>query len=398
MASTSPAEACTPESDAGTTSTSDSAAPAPQVRDDRATAALLDPSADLPAERRCFVCLVDEPESALPADWCTPCHCSLEGHHDCLMEWVNNLVSMDKAVVCPLCKRPIGVVERPSHAIQLSNKLNKLFTDWSPTVALGFLASSCLLSSSWYGLQAIAWFAGPEATFNFLLKPDNRVSSFWLRRRTSPLEQAVNPVHFGILPLVAPLLVVNRLSVGEAYTIPVSFVYAMLFSHPSDILTWPPPPQRVMALYPAVKTAYFHLHRVARARVENMQTAPPAEIQPGGDEVQAAAPPPPPTPVDVAAEQDSPSFLKLVTGALLFPAVCYGMGEVLRRTLPSRFVTKPASAPSTGLLQERWGRSLIGGCLFVVMKDAFFLYVKYRKVMNRSHRRIRNVDRRNRGN
>jgi len=87
--------------------------------------------------------------------------------------------------------------------------------------------------------------------------------------------------------------------------------------------------------------------------------------------------------------------INFIAGALLWPGVCYGAGELLRRILPARFVTKPLSGPPTGLLQERWGRSLIGGCLFVVLKDAFFLYVKYKKMMNHPYRRIKNSDRRN---
>lgn len=95
------------------------------------------------------------------------------------------------------------------------------------------------------------------------------------------------------------------------------------------------------------------------------------------------------------ADADGGSAINFITGALLWPGVCYGAGEVLRYLLPSRFVTKNPSAPATGLLQQRWGRSFIGGCLFVVLKDVFFLYVKYKRMMNRPYRRIKNSERRN---
>jgi hypothetical protein len=85
--------------------------------------------------------------------------------------------------------------------------------------------------------------------------------------------------------------------------------------------------------------------------------------------------------------------------SLLYPGLCFGMGEVLRVTLPRSWVTRPApswgSRPqATGLLQRRWGRSLVGGCLYVVLKDAFTLYAKYRQVQQKSKRRVRNVERR----
>jgi hypothetical protein len=85
--------------------------------------------------------------------------------------------------------------------------------------------------------------------------------------------------------------------------------------------------------------------------------------------------------------------------SLLYPSICFGMGEVLRVTLPRSWVTRPApswgSRPqATGLLQRRWGRSLVGGCMYVVLKDAFTLYAKYRQVQQKSKRRVRNVERR----
>jgi hypothetical protein len=85
--------------------------------------------------------------------------------------------------------------------------------------------------------------------------------------------------------------------------------------------------------------------------------------------------------------------------SLLYPSICFGMGELLRVSLPRPWVTRPApswgSRPQvTGLLQRRWGRSLVGGCLYVVLKDAFTLYAKYRQVQQKSKRRVRNVERR----
>jgi hypothetical protein len=85
--------------------------------------------------------------------------------------------------------------------------------------------------------------------------------------------------------------------------------------------------------------------------------------------------------------------------SLLYPTLCYGMGELLRVSMPRTWVTRPApswgSRPQpTGLLQRRWGRSLVGGCLYVVLKDAFQLYAKYRQVQQKSKRKVRNVERR----
>jgi hypothetical protein len=93
------------------------------------------------------------------------------------------------------------------------------------------------------------------------------------------------------------------------------------------------------------------------------------------------------------------SYFTLITNSLassfLLPAIACGMGELIRATAPKSWVTRSCrSRAPTGLLQEHWGRSLAGGCLFVVLRDAFALYTKYRRVQARAKRRVRNVERR----
>jgi hypothetical protein len=97
---------------------------------------------------------------------------------------------------------------------------------------------------------------------------------------------------------------------------------------------------------------------------------------------------------------DPTSFFGLIVNSvvtsLLFPAISYSMGELIRAIAPKGWVSPTRSWRSRappGLLQQRWGRSLAGGCLFVVLRDALALYTKYRRVQVRTKRKIRNVDR-----
>lgn len=83
-----------------------------------------------------------------------------------------------------------------------------------------------------------------------------------------------------------------------------------------------------------------------------------------------------------------------VVSALTFPLVCWASGEVLRHTLPNSWVTRPNPRELTGILQEQWGRSLVGGAMFIVARDMVNLYTKHRQVEVRKHRRVRNVPRR----
>jgi hypothetical protein len=89
-------------------------------------------------------------------------------------------------------------------------------------------------------------------------------------------------------------------------------------------------------------------------------------------------------------------------GALFFPAVSSLMGDLLKVALPNSWARKPATSAFPfwaqknnhfnvgirGLLQEKWGRSIVGGCLFIVLKDALILYCKWRKAQIQKKRRV----------
>ncbi|KAI1371706.1 hypothetical protein F4677DRAFT_434927 [Hypoxylon crocopeplum] len=407
----------------------DTAAPAPQIPDNRNRSEHLvaaSPYDNLPFNHRCFVCLVDEAEATLPADWSTPCACTLEGHQECLMAWVTDLEAQGKEVKCPICKSPIVVTEQWDFAIQLSNYLNRTFSIWSSRILFGFVASGALVSSSIYGAKAIDWFAGTEATMNFLLKTED-ITLLEIMRQQADLrdrhgQPPVNVLHFAVLPLIAPGLVLNRMEYGEFVLIPASLLYSLVIDQTSEYLSWPPSPQRALALYPTVQSTYFYFHRTLSKSLERKWEAKARQLEHGASE-PAPAPDhiePQAEPgnllhfgIDVAIGLDDEdegadnnnrrnraadrggSPFNFLAGTLVWPGVCCGMGELLRLVLPSRFVARPPTGASTGILQERWGRSLVGGCLFVVLKDAFFLWVKYRRTMNRSSRHIKNAANRN---
>lgn len=81
-----------------------------------------------------------------------------------------------------------------------------------------------------------------------------------------------------------------------------------------------------------------------------------------------------------------------VFGALLFPSIAGLSGSLLRLLLPKAWTTsRPLN--KAGLLQHRWGRTLVGGCLFVVCKDAVMLYVRWRMAKIHQQRRVIDYDR-----
>ncbi|ELR07764.1 hypothetical protein VC83_01129 [Pseudogymnoascus destructans] len=154
-----------------------------------------------------------------------------------------------------------------------------------------------------------------------------------------------------------------------------------------------------------------------------LHNQPQAE-EPQGEPQQAGAPqegqPPPPLagqpapPNGVPAAGNEPwefrqnistaQVARSMIGALFFPAVSSLMGDLIFRTAPSTWVMKPVKKFSlqqqqaTGLLQEKWGRSIVGGCLFVVLKDALTLYCKWRKAKHQGKRKVLDYDRSRNGN
>lgn len=89
-----------------------------------------------------------------------------------------------------------------------------------------------------------------------------------------------------------------------------------------------------------------------------------------------------------------PDFNRLSIGALVFPFVSYYVGELLRVNLPMTWVKPPGfwDKWNRGILQTRYGRTIVGGCLFVVLKDTLFLYSKYSMAQNHKQRRVLNFD------
>jgi hypothetical protein len=79
-----------------------------------------------------------------------------------------------------------------------------------------------------------------------------------------------------------------------------------------------------------------------------------------------------------------------ILGALLFPTISAAMGQLLRLGLPKRLTVAPHGTTKPGLLQSRWGRSVVGGCLFVVIKDVLVLYCRWKLAENHRQRKVLN--------
>lgn len=153
-------------------------------------------------------------------------------------------------------------------------------------------------------------------------------------------------------------------------------------------------------------------------RQEMLNNAPAPPQQPPQEAGNEAADPPPniadnrPPAIPQAQPAAQPAggerrltfsptaIAETVLGALIFPTVAEISGNLLKLALPTSWTAPGQVATTTGwfgskmrpgtkgLLQEKWGRSLVGGCLFVVVKDAVVLYVKWRMAQMHRERRV----------
>ncbi|EGO59562.1 hypothetical protein NEUTE1DRAFT_145548 [Neurospora tetrasperma FGSC 2508] len=194
--------------------------------------------------------------------------------------------------------------------------------------------------------------------------------------------------------------------------VPIGMVWGGGLQYPEYIQPQPQPapPEPAPAQAAPAQAAPAQVPPAQAAEAE-ARTSAPAVPAPAPAPAAAAAPPPQPAARERndddqdGVELPPVSFTDLtnnVVTSLLFPFISYGMGELLRLSLPRSWTSPPKPIVTSGffrsgkimqggpggLLQQRWGRSLAGGCLFVVIRDVFELYAKYRNVQAKKARRI----------
>ena len=211
-----------------------------------------------------------------------------------------------------------------------------------------------------------------------------------------------------------------------------------------DLHTWPPNPATTIALLPYLRLIYNQLYQSTiapherrwEAAVRSPTTEQAEELpqdpenqnpqQAGNDnngdamaeddglafglELEIEQDPHPDHPVGAPIRRNYPTagILSSAIGALLFPSIAASVGGVLAVVLPTKWVSKSrptgpfwgrnAAATQGGLLAERWGRVIVGGMMFVVVRDAVVLYGKYKRAKASAEVKIRDWKGPRRGN
>ncbi|KAJ1979612.1 hypothetical protein H4R34_002755 [Dimargaris verticillata] len=337
--------------------------------------------------RRCWICLGDDSDSS--GAWVQPCPCSLVCHQYCLLNWITERQRDDPDAECQARYR---LVEYKSLLYKLLRHvdaaINKLVTT---AVVLG-LSSCALICLTTYGAYAVLTFYGTREGERLLGAPNPWGWRTWLGLPTVPLILIASRMStFDIILPIIPLLISKQ--------------EGLYFSNP-------PTPSLTITLLPWVRVAYNELYyhffselevnwyKYVSSDAEAVETvtavtsaqgrqlreragaAPDhAAFSAGRDSQQLVQP-------DGAIDDHNPindgghddlaityetdiflqngAIVRSVVGALLFPAIssfCGGLlGQVplVRARLPTRF-----------------HQNIVGGCLFVLLKDITTVFYKY---------------------
>ena len=396
--------------------------------------------------RKCWICFADETEDTpTTSAWRSPCPCALTAHEACLLDWVADLEAPSsrnrsgelKKIECPQCKAKINVARPRSIIVEGMNAADRVVGNLVMPGIVITLAGS-LFAGCWiHGLGSVFVIFGTEDA-NRLLGIDTLegVSTRW---------------GFG-LPLIPVVLVMSRTNIGDGL-LPILPIFFFVTQIPDGRFArttfWPSSAAMTIATLPYIRAAYNEVYKSLFAERERRWIK---EVQPragdaGGEggaegaeggngdgdvnvgfelnlEVQIfeegeemAVPQQgqqgqPPhgvqVPAQAAAPEEAPaqrpnnlfistnSIADTVIGALLFPTISAVVGAILKLSLPRTWTTPSGDRHRPGLLQTRWGRSIVGGCLFVVLKDTLVVYSRYRLAQDHKKRRVLDYDRKRR--
>lgn len=394
----------------------------------------VDTSNDEP--RKCWICYTDETEdSPLNTEWRSPCPCALTAHEACLLDWLADLENprsrkrngRNAKMMCPQCKSEI-VVSRPrSYIVDTVRMLERVAGRLVLPGMVFTLAGTVWAGCCAHGVYSMYFVFGPEDARQLLEESAD-----------GPWNSSLN---LG-LPLIPLVLIFSRTRYAEGLlpAIPVLFFATHNPGHDPDFDLWPPSAAMTFAALPYVKSFYSTIYERLFGKLERRWIA---EVQPRQSDVNEFddnAPPEHPEAdpprddgdghilmeIDLelqvgmgdngAGDQgqnqgaaqngqmglgrrddlihETSNLADIILGALAFPAISASMGGLLKYVLPKAWTAAPSALERSrpGLLQTRWGRSVVGGCAFVLLKDALVLYCRWKLAQTHRRRRVLNYD------
>lgn len=398
--------------------------------------------------KKCWICICDstEDDPSIPPKWRSPCTCNLTAHEDCLLDWVADLENPanrkrdppPSKILCPQCKSEIKIARPRNYVVDSVRAFDRAVG----RLVLPGLGLS-LFGTIWtgfciHGISAVHIVFGQNEARMIL---------------HSAVRHGIgNVAAYGLVPLS---LIFSRTNYAD-FVLPGGTLFLLstqLREHfEIDMTIWPPKASTVFACLPAIRSGYNFCYEKAFGEMNRRWIS---EVQPrqgddttpneadaanavedaadgggfvveldinlgghGGGEADAEAPPPGAEANDnfngganaaaggnrnggvhqIFGQRgedivDGTGLGQSVLGALAFPWVAAGMGGLLSFALPTAWMTNANWMNGRpGLLRNRWGRTVVGGMAFVVLKDAVMLYCRWRIAKGFRQRRIMDYD------
>ncbi|RKP13756.1 hypothetical protein BJ684DRAFT_9611 [Piptocephalis cylindrospora] len=317
-------------------------------------------------ENKCWICMGTDRDTQL--SWLRACGCSLRAHESCLLRWIDesyrSKASSRVPVVCPQCRHPYKLRNSSAPLLSLLGIGDGMIQRIVPYVTFLGLSASFLITTTTYGVHAIITMCGPELGDSILNTPQPWGWRIWVGLPSIPIGlimsrgRQFDPL-FLLLPslLIRPTLFLNPRSLRPIIT-----------------------PSIVFSLFPWVRLGYLSwydgLIRPIEHRWDLQLASSPLSLANEGEranQAQAGGA----METATAAVGDRADLARTVVGALLLPSISSAVGSLLSRY--SWF----SSRISTPLY-----KNLLGGCLFILAKDAVRLLYKYQRLSQRKTRRI----------
>lgn len=397
--------------------------------------------------RKCWICFADETEDTPTSSaWRSPCPCALTAHEACLLDWVADLDAPKrkkrggrKKIECPQCKAEISIARPRSYIVEGVNAIEAASSRLVVPVILVTLAGGIIAGCWMHGFSTVYLLFGTQDA-NDVLGLDTRgviSSDTGLSLPFIPVILVLSRTSIAdsVLPVLPIIFLGSRISKWDADTLWPSSAAMTLAALPYIRGAYNELYKRLLAprerawMKEIQPRGGDHGEGPANDEVVQNENAgegglnfelgleveileehhaenldpPPVPPPPGPAALPQGQPAPPQAanlnapPVPAAPEPHQPNLIlstsrlaDAIVGALIFPAIAASMGGILKLALPRTWTTPPLSFErrSGRLLQSRLGRSIVGGCLFVVLKDAAVLYTRFRMARDQKQRKV----------
>ncbi|KAI9593915.1 hypothetical protein BDF19DRAFT_446325 [Syncephalis fuscata] len=346
-------------------------------------------------QRKCWICFGEEEQADMDISntattqsrndtsrdrWVKACSCSLVSHESCLLRWIteNQKDIPFKKVHCPQCKAVYQLVESRSFLLEIMSRCDTVIRSTIPFICGIGLGCCLLVTCTTFGAYAVLTLCGTEYGERLLGGPNPWGWRVWIGLPMIPIGLILSRTNYldAVLPVI-PLSIINgpNFRVFDVIIMAYNGLYRLAFGSMERRWDLQLSPQYETRITDAADDEDNPLNTPSQDGTTNntqhqQQQADPRQPEQVNDDFME----------DLVFIDVMHDVMRTVIGALLFPAIASFCGSMLGRVGYVR-----------SMVRDPFNRSILGGCLFVVVKDMIHLLYKRQRLNQRRSRRIRDI-------